>query len=318
MRFWKGCILDRGQPLKSLPNSPTPTVESQVESSPPTCVICDAAMVAWLDNEFWRCEHCSHWSSRLHHSPLKESILELDEAQRQCSLRELRRTNARLIVKEISSRVDSKHPTLCDVGTAYGWFLESAQSAGIESLGIEPEVAVAESAIQNGLAVRVGKFPACLASTEQFDVLTFNDVFEHLADPVQVLEACRRHLRPRGLLVLVLPSSDGFLFRLARVLRWLGIRKPWDRLWQRSFPCPHVHYYSPHGLKTLLLKRGFQLEYASDLPSFHYRGLWNRIRMESNISFTRASMSYLLLIGLSPIVRLARSDISLQIYRSGG
>ncbi len=275
-------------------------------------------MVAWLDDEFWRCEHCSHWSSRLHHSSSKENNRELDETQRQRSLRELRRTNASIIVKEISSRVESKHPTLCDVGTAYGWFLESAQAAGIESLGIEPEVAVAESAIQNGLAVRVGKFPSCLASTEQFDVLTFNDVFEHLADPVQVLESCRRHLRPRGLLVLVLPSSNGFLFRLARVLRWLGIRKPWDRLWQGSFPCPHVHYYSPRGLRSMLLKRGFQLEYAADLPSFHYRGLWNRIRMESNISFTRASMSYLLLIGLSPIVRVARSDISLQIYRLGG
>lgn len=304
--------------MKSLPNSPTSSVESQVESSPPACVICDAAMVAWLDKDIWRCEHCSHWSSRLHHSPLKENILDLDEAQRQRSLKELRRANASIIVKEILSRVVSKHPTLCDVGTAYGWFLESAHAAGIESLGIEPEMAVAESAIQNGLAVRVGEFPSCLASTEQFDVLTFNDVFEHLADPVQVLEACRRHLRPRGLLVLVLPSSIGFLFRVACVLRGLGIRQPWDRLWQRSFPCPHAHYYSPSGLNTLLVKRGFQLEHAADLPSFHYHGLWNRIRMESNVSLTRAWMSYLLLIGLSPILRVARSDISLQIYRLVG
>jgi SAM-dependent methyltransferase len=249
---------------------------------------------------------------------LKESNLDLDEAQRQRSLKELRRSNASVIVKEIVSRVESKHPTLCDVGTAYGWFLESAQAAGIESLGIEPEVAVAKSAIQNGLAVRVGEFPSCLTSTEQFDVLTFNDVFEHLANPVQVLESCRTHLRPRGLLVLVLPSSHGFLFRLARVLRGLGIRKPWDRLWQRSFPCPHAHYYSPSGLNTLLVTQGFQLEYAADLPSFHYHGLWNRIRMESNVSLTRAWMSYVLLIGLSPILRFARSDISLQIYRVVG
>ena len=274
-------------------------------------------MVVWLDKDIWRCEHCSHWSSRLHHSPLREKNLDLDEAQRQRSLKELRRSNASIIVKEIASRVEAKHPTLCDVGTAYGWFLESAQAAGIESLGIEPEVAVAESAIQNRLAVRVGEFPSCLAATEQFDVLTFNDVFEHLVDPGQVLESCRRHLRPRGLLVLVLPSSNGFLFRLACVLRWLGMRKAWDRLWQRSFPCPHVHYYSPIGLKTLLLKQGFQLEYAADLPSFHYHGLWNRIRMESNISLTRAWLSYLLLVGLSPILKVVRSDISLQIYRMG-
>lgn len=274
-------------------------------------------MVAWLDQDIWRCEQCSHWSSKLLNSPLKKKKLDLDEFQRQRSLMELRRTNANSIVKEIFVRVESKQPTLCDVGTAYGWFLESAQAAGIESLGIEPEVAVAESAIQNGLTVRVGEFPSCLASTEQFDVLSFNDVFEHLADPVQVLESCRRHLRPRGLLVLVLPSSHGLLFRLACLLRRLGIRKPWDRLWQRSFPCPHLHYYSPSGLRSLLLKHGFLLEHASDLPSFHFRGLWNRIRMESNISVIRASMSYLLLIGLSPILQASRSDISMQIYRLG-
>ena len=298
-----------------LSDSLSPTDVSRDESSPPECVICGNTMETWLDNDIWRCEHCGHWSSMLQNSPRKHNKLDLDEAQRLRSLKELRRSNARTILKEISSRVDSTQPTLCDIGTAYGWFLESAQAAGMESLGIEPEVAVADSAIRNGLPVRIGIFPTCLAPTEQFDVLTFNDVFEHLANPKKVIESSRYHLRPRGLLVLVLPSSNGLLFRLACLLRRFGLRKPWDRLWQRSFPCPHLHYYSPSGLKALLLKHGFQLEYSTDLPSFHYRGLWNRIRMESNISFIRALMSYFLLIGISPVLRLARSDISLQIYR---
>lgn len=239
----------------------------------------------------------------------------LDEMHRYAALRELRLGNAMKILDEILSRVEVKNPTLCDVGTAYGWFLSLAQKTGIDSIGIEPDQIVARVAILQGLPVRVGEFPQCLSTSEQFDVLTFNDVFEHLLEPAQILAACRSHLNAGGLLVIVLPSSRGILFRIAYQLRRIGMRGPWDRLWQRSFPCPHRHYFSPSGLETILQGVGFQLEMKTELPSFHFRGLWNRIRMESRVGLVRAMLTYFTLLAISPVLRLGRSDIAMHIYR---
>jgi len=273
-------------------------------------------MANWIDDDIWRCGKCAHWTSTFPTITANSQSNELDEMHRHAALRELRLGNAMKILDEILSRVEVKNPSLCDVGTAYGWFLSLAQKTGIDSIGIEPDQNVARVAIEQGLPVRVGEFPQCLATSEQFDVLTFNDVFEHLSDPVQILEACRSHLNARGLLVIVLPSSRGILFRIAYQLRRFGMRRPWDRLWQRSFPCPHRHYYSPTGLEAILQGVGFQLELKTDLPSFHYRGLWNRILMDSKVSIVRATLSYFALLAVSPVLRLGRSDITMHIFRA--
>jgi len=280
------------------------------------CVVCNDMMENWLDDGHWRCGNCAHWTSTFSTTTANNESNELDEVHRHAALQELRLGNAVKILDEILSRVEVDKPTLCDVGTAYGWFLSLSQKAGIDSIGIEPDQNVAKVAIEQGLPIRVGEFPQCLATSEQFDVLTFNDVFEHLPEPVHILEACRSHLHARGLLVIVLPSSRGILFRIAYQLRRLGMRGPWNRLWQRSFPCPHTHYYSPRGLETILRAVGFQPEVKTELPSFCYRGLWNRIRMESSVSIVRAMLSFLAMLAISPVLRLGRSDITMHVYRS--
>ena len=279
------------------------------------CVVCGHAMDSWLDADIWRCGNCGHWSSSFPATPLNGPSVNLDEGHRHSALQVLRISNALKILDEITSRVEVESPTLCDVGTAYGWFVSLAQKAGFESLGIEPDQEVAQSPIKQGLPIRIGQFPQCLATSEQFDVITFNDVFEHLSEPQLILNACRRHLNARGLLVMVLPSNRGVLFQIACQLRRLGIRGPWDRLWQRTFPCPHRHYYSPSGLKRLLETAEFQFEAGMELPSFHYRGLWNRVKMDYGVSFSRAALSYVSLILISPVLRIGRSDIAMQIYR---
>ena len=273
-------------------------------------------MDSWFDEDIWLCRNCAHWTSSFPATSFNYRNATLDEGHRHTALQGLRLSNASRILDEIHSHVQVENPTLCDVGAAYGWFVSLAQKVGFTAIGIEPDQDVAQSAIKQGLPIRIGEFPHCLATSEQFDVLAFNDVFEHLLEPGQILDACRRHLKTRGLLVMVLPSSCGVLFRVACQLRRLGIRGPWDRLWQRSFPCPHRHYYSPSGLKRLLEKAEFQFEAGMELPSFHYRGLWNRVKMENGVSFPRAVLSFVALILISPLLRVGKSDIAMQVYRS--
>ncbi len=279
------------------------------------CVVCGQNMTRWLDDEVWRCGQCRHSSSSFHSAQRCGAEPSLDEVQRQSGLRELRIANASRILAEMSSLVEVQNPILCDIGSGHGWFLEAAGKVGFEAIGIEPDKEVARVAIAQDLTVRIGGFPDCLGASDTFDVFVFNDVFEHLNSLPAVIESCRLHLRPRGLIVLVLPTREGLLFRIASTLKRIGVHKPWDRLWQRGFPCPHTHYFSASGLKQLMIKQGFRLEHESDLPTYYLRGLWSRIRMEAKLGFFRAVFSYLFLILLWPILRLSRSDSLLQIYR---
>ncbi|WP_396134721.1 class I SAM-dependent methyltransferase [Cellulomonas sp. ATA003] len=98
---------------------------------------------------------------------------------------------------------------LLDVGSAHGWLLRQATDAGLRAVGVEPDVAVARRAIDDGADVRVGFFPDALRPDDRFDVITFNDVLEHLPDPRAAVEESASRLVPGGLLVVNIPDRRG-------------------------------------------------------------------------------------------------------------
>ena len=56
-------------------------------------------------------------------------------------------------------------------------------------------------------------------STEQFDVITFGDVLEHLRDPVEVLNSLRSLIAPAGYLVASIPNVAHRSLRLSLIRR---------------------------------------------------------------------------------------------------
>jgi 2-polyprenyl-3-methyl-5-hydroxy-6-metoxy-1,4-benzoquinol methylase len=239
----------------------------------------------------------------------------LNEAHRRTALAGLRSANSRTILHVLGQHAPLAHARLCDIGCAYGWFLKAAQDCGVKAMGIEPEAPVAEAARREGLRVLSGFFPDCLVNEEQFEIITFNDVLEHLAEIQLVLEACRRHLVPGGLLSIVIPSSRGSVFRLSRILSRMGMRRPFDRLWQRDFSCPHVHYFNADNLKLLLEGHGFELQHSQDLRSLQLTGLWHRLRMDANAKLLPSFAAWASLALLYPLLRVTPSDILFQFYR---
>ena len=203
---------------------------------------------------------------------------------------------------------------LLDVGCAHGWFLQAATHRGYIASGMEPDPAMADQARRHGLSVIFGLFPQDLPDSAMFDVISFLDVFEHLPAPHEAAAACFRRLLPGGLLVVVLPSSRGVLFRLAHFLCRLGLHGPLDRLWQRGFPSPHLSYFQPATLEAMISPQGFREVYRSTLPSFSRNGLWQRLRYDRRASRLVCVLQWLALNLLSPLLSTLPSDISFQIF----
>jgi SAM-dependent methyltransferase len=237
----------------------------------------------------------------------------LDEQSRRSGLEAIRRENFERILDALGQVRDLHAARVLDVGAAHGWFVEAASRRGADAVGIEPDPVVAAMATERGLDVRSGWFPDDLPVGEQYDVIVFNDVFEHLRDPRAVLEQIRDRLRPGGCLLLNLPDAHGLGFRLSRTLRRVGLRGPFERLWQVGFPSPHLWYFSRAGLVRLLRDNGLSVAFSGSLPTLTRRGLWHRVHIERRPS-AGSAFQWALIWLLAPVFNARRfSDAMLLL-----
>ena len=236
----------------------------------PRCCVCSRAMqLTRLAGWCFRCQGCGTWGSRCRVRD-RVNVAEtdpIDEDLRETGLTTLRQQNNLRIVDRLKSEVKPGR-TVSDVGCAHGWFVLAAEKAsGFRAEGIEPDRTVAQRAASRGVTVRAGLFPNALGPDEQFDVIAFNDVLEHLPDIRQTIAACHRHLRPGGLLSINIPNSQGLVYRLAATRRRRGLAPSlFDRLWQvgSAVPAPLGTSIAP-GSTRLCESEGFQAAYSDSL-----------------------------------------------------
>ncbi len=279
------------------------------------CPICSGKVQQKLETDLWRCFKCKYWFSSFTTNPVQlQQHSTLLEPQRQRALKHLREKNYRQIIRVLSSIRSLEKKKLCDVGCSYGWFLQVAEEHGIDTLGIEPEESIALIAQTEGNTVRIGYFPDCLRPDEQFDIIIFNDVFEHLPNPKDAIQSCYRYLSTKGLVVINAPSSKGLFFRLACLLRRIGIKLPLNRLWQRSFHSPHLSYFNPQNLTRVMEDNKFCLIHSGKLMSLERHGLWDRLRMDKNNSLWSSLLLFPLLTAISYIISMFPSDILLSVF----
>lgn len=280
-----------------------------------TCIVCDTPQAAGLTGWHASCHACGYESAALQ-GAINEAAAgaRLDEQDRELGLKALRQENFRDIVAIARRLARPQASRLLDVGCAHGWFLETARER-FEVLGIEPDETVGGRTAARGLPVRAGYFPDALLPGESFDVIVFNDVIEHIPDIRSALDACHARLNEGGLLILNLPNSAGFFYRLAKVFAKAGWRSPFERLWQKDLPSPHVHYFRPANLEQLVAKHGFQRIHAGELPSLRAKGLLERMRCTGNISGASLYLQYAAVLCTIPLLRLFPSDIIFSVFR---
>jgi len=266
----------------------------------------------WL----FRCQACGFQSSTLwDRERWEKKSSELDESRRIPAIQSLRRQNAHSILQRLTQLRALRGLTLLDIGCGYGWFLEVASEYGIQAEGIEPEENIARAARAAGNRVTVGLFPQDLPPDVLYDLITFNDVLEHIPAPQQVMMASAERLREGGLLVVAIPSSDGVLYRLAYALSQLRCHGTLDRLWQKSFHSPHVSYFNHDTLLRLASECSLEQVQRGRLPTYELRGLWNRLRMDQSQSVMMAVCLWMGLVLLYSLLAILPADIILHVYR---
>ena len=279
------------------------------------CIVCGGDQAAGLAAWHGVCKSCNYESAAL--APAINQAQEhdrLDETQREAALRDIRNESFKVIVAHAKRHVAGPRPTLLDVGCAHGWFLEQA-SGDFAVLGVEPDEYVFKKTAAKGLPVRNGYFPDILSPAEKFDVIVFNDVIEHIPQIGAALADVHARLNQDGVLILNLPSSAGLFYRLSKLFKRLGVAGPFERMWQKGLPSPHVHYFNPENLRRLVGAKGFQEIETFELPAVRAEGLLERIRCVGASGPAMVYLQYGLIRCAIPFLNLFRSDIVVCMFR---
>ena len=167
-------------------------------------------------------------------------------------------------VNLIKSFVKEKNAKLLDVGCGVGWFLEVAKESGFEIYGQDIGKELTEWASKRLGAKIWNKHINELNTEIKFDVITLFDVIEHVEDPLQLLNNCKKLLTKEGIIIIFTPNFDSLS---------IYITKEDSNL--ISFP-EHLVYFSEKPVKILSDKLNMELVYyktygldLGDLKSYY-------------------------------------------------
>jgi 2-polyprenyl-3-methyl-5-hydroxy-6-metoxy-1,4-benzoquinol methylase len=135
---------------------------------------------------------------------------------------------------------------LLDLGCGDGSFLQIAASCGWQAEGLDPDPHAAATAGSRGMTVHAGGIDVFDGQSEQFDAITMSHVIEHLHDPMAVLRACHRLLRPGGTIWIETPNVASQGHRRFGV-HWPGLDAP-----------RHLVLFNSRSLRAALERAGFR------------------------------------------------------------
>ena len=143
-----------------------------------------------------------------------------------------------------------------DVGCSSGAWLEVAAEQEFEAVGVEIGEETAATARGRGLDVRTGTLQQALPglSEEQFDLITFWDVLEHLPDPRHELSLAASLLATGGAVAATFPNIEGWYPRLTYRLI---ARRTGTHVWEYPEPL-HLYDFSPASARRILERSGFR------------------------------------------------------------
>jgi SAM-dependent methyltransferase len=202
---------------------------------------------------------------------------------------------------------------ILDVGSAEGGFTELMLHKGADSLGLEPDSDAAREALDKKLPVQFVGFESFVGGEKEYDAIVFNDVFEHMQNPLVVLEKSSSLLKNNGLIVINAPLSSGFIFRAVKFAARMGIYSPYRRIWAQGLCSPHIYFYSESNLRLLLAKYEFEFIDAGRLVTLSADGMYRRVRS------TYGPLSALIISSIASLFVLISSifpaDVKYLIFR---
>ncbi len=141
-----------------------------------------------------------------------------------------------------------------DIGCGAGEALAFHQQRGCVVRGVEADAHAVRLARARGLEVDHGVFEPERYRAGSFDVVTLDQVLEHMRDPIETLRGVAGVLRRDGRAVIAMPNAAGAIARISGN-RWIHWHAPY-----------HLHFFTRASLATAAGRAGLVVD---DVPDDH-------------------------------------------------
>ncbi|HYP53184.1 MAG TPA: class I SAM-dependent methyltransferase [Pyrinomonadaceae bacterium] len=273
------------------------------EAAAHACVVCGGAQASTLYEGILRCDLCGHVFAdmRLSDEDLfrlyNEEFFTGAEFSDYASDERYVRKNFGLRFKELRRFLDpARHKRLLEIGSAYGFFLDTVKQHFESAEGIDiTDAGTIHARERLGLNVVQADFLAHDYGRKKFDVVCMWDTVEHLREPHLYVEKIAAHTEPGALLALTTGDIESLNARLR------------GRSWRLIHPPTHLHYFSPATVARMLDAHGFEVVYN------RYCGFWRSFgNVAYNVLVLRQNKPAL----FRPVERtgLARLGFYLNLY----
>jgi len=141
--------------------------------------------------------------------------------------------------------------SVLEIGSSDGAFLQFAreQNEALTLASLEVDAGTQAARDQSGWLRQYASFSELHEQHIRFDLVCFFHVLEHIADPAAFLSSCANVLKPKGRVIIEVPSLDDPLRALYRIEEYEDF----------YFQAQHPYVYSAKSLRRLLEQNGFHV-----------------------------------------------------------
>ena len=219
------------------------------------CHICNSTKVIPLDTAFevYACKACHHEFSAL---PPERQETYSPEYFREVHKRWFEQPNTALFQK-INAAVEKVFPRkaapffFLDIGCGQGDLLRYMRNVGSAARLCGVDVIANADA---GIRYYRGDF-VTFPFSETFNAVSGLMVIEHIGTPHEFMRKISSVLKPGGLVIMNTINAGGLLYLLARFFRSIGIRGPFERLYDKH----HLEHYNTASLRKLFELEGYRI-----------------------------------------------------------
>ena len=123
--------------------------------------------------------------------------------------------------------------------------------------GLEPDPKAAAVAREQGIEVIESPIERTPLVADAFDVITMSHVIEHVPDPIALLVAARRALKPGGMLFVFTPNADSWGHAM------------FGRSWYPLEPPRHLHIFRSRNLVACAERAGLRAVHLRTTGRLH-------------------------------------------------
>ena len=146
---------------------------------------------------------------------------------------------------KIYDLIPGKKGDILDIGAGIGLFLSKFKEEGWDVEGVEHSKDASNYALkQFGIKIQSGDFLE-KKFTNKFDVITMNNVLEHLYEPLETLTKVKKTLKDDGFLIIAVPNLNSLGFKI------------FGKNWYSLQPPIHLYHFTPITINEMLKKAGF-------------------------------------------------------------